>query len=321
MSADAPLMEAGLDSLGAVELRNQLQRAAGEGVTLPTTVVFDHPTARHLADFFAAGAAAASGDAAAALVSLGEVLQLVRRTAGGSVDADAPLMEAGLDSLGAVELRNQLQHAAGEGVALPSTVVFDHPTARQLAELFVVESGRPLGASTGGTVATRREGGVSLASLRAELPGGAVAESQAWRLSATGTDAFSPSPASRWAQPSGGPTLHGAFVRRVELFDHHFFFISAVETCTMDPQQRHLLELGYAALHASGQTRASLMGSTTAIFVGVCAAVTLWSRAAGTIAQRGGRFSQVMSTEFRSAVEHENAYTMTGTGCSEITVY
>jgi len=67
-------------------------------------------------------------------VSLEAVLELVRRTAGGAVGADAPLMEAGVDSLGAVELRNQLQTAAGaDGAALPSTLVFDHPTARQLA--------------------------------------------------------------------------------------------------------------------------------------------------------------------------------------------
>ena len=67
-------------------------------------------------------------------VSLEAVLEMVKRTAGGSVDADAPLMEAGVDSLGAVELRNQLQGAAG-GLSLPSTLVFDHPTARQLASL------------------------------------------------------------------------------------------------------------------------------------------------------------------------------------------
>jgi NAD(P)-dependent dehydrogenase (short-subunit alcohol dehydrogenase family) len=41
--------------------------------------------------------------------SLETVLQIVKNTAGSAVDADAPLMEAGVDSLGAVELRNQLQ--------------------------------------------------------------------------------------------------------------------------------------------------------------------------------------------------------------------
>ena len=69
------------------------------------------------------------------LISVEAVLEMVKRTAGGAVDADAPLMESGVDSLGAVELRNLLQKAAGEHVSLPSTVVFDHPTAQQLTNL------------------------------------------------------------------------------------------------------------------------------------------------------------------------------------------
>jgi NAD(P)-dependent dehydrogenase (short-subunit alcohol dehydrogenase family)/3-oxoacyl-(acyl-carrier-protein) synthase len=75
-----------------------------------------------------------STSAAACGVSLDAVLEMVKRTAGGSVDADAPLMEAGIDSLGAVELRNQLHNVAGER-RLPSTLVFDHPTARQLSAI------------------------------------------------------------------------------------------------------------------------------------------------------------------------------------------
>ena len=57
----------------------------------------------------AVGGSAAAGPAA--VVSLETVLALAARTAGGAVDADTPLLEAGLDSLGAVELRNQLQQA------------------------------------------------------------------------------------------------------------------------------------------------------------------------------------------------------------------
>ena len=44
-------MEAGLDSLGAVELRNAL--ASLFAVDLPATVTFDHPTAVALGTFIA----------------------------------------------------------------------------------------------------------------------------------------------------------------------------------------------------------------------------------------------------------------------------
>ena len=61
----------------------------------------------------------------------------MRSYAEGTVDADIDLIEAGVDSLGAVELRTQLQTAAG--VQLPSTLMFDYPTARQIAALLPTE--------------------------------------------------------------------------------------------------------------------------------------------------------------------------------------
>eukprot|EP00966_Prymnesium_polylepis_P286288 6613330-Prymnesium_polylepis.1 len=56
------------------------------------------------------------------------ILAMVAKTIGHEVDADEPLMEAGVDSMAAVELRNQLQQFTG---GLPSTLIFDHPTARE----------------------------------------------------------------------------------------------------------------------------------------------------------------------------------------------
>ena len=67
-------------------------------------------------------------------VSLFEVLEAARKVAGSSsIDADAPLMDTGLDSLGATELRSSLQDAVGDGAKLPATLLFDSPTARQIA--------------------------------------------------------------------------------------------------------------------------------------------------------------------------------------------
>lgn len=64
---------------------------------------------------------------------------------GGPVPADQPLMEAGLDSIGAVELRNAV--SANFGIELPATVTFDYPSADALAR-YVIQQMAPKGQET-----------------------------------------------------------------------------------------------------------------------------------------------------------------------------
>lgn len=118
VAADAPLMAAGLDSLGSQELKNLL--ASKLGLELPATLVFDYPTVAAMADFVHGESvkhhsAAHQDPAKAAKSSLdggssqlgriqAEVASTVYSILGSSIPEDAPLMSAGLDSLGSGEI-------------------------------------------------------------------------------------------------------------------------------------------------------------------------------------------------------------------------
>jgi acyl carrier protein/NADP-dependent 3-hydroxy acid dehydrogenase YdfG len=93
-------------------------------------------------EFVAAPAAAPAVQSSAAVVPEvstaaaaveARVLSVIALVVGAAVELRQPLMEAGLDSLGAVDLRNSLAEAFG--VELPATVTFDYPTPADLATL------------------------------------------------------------------------------------------------------------------------------------------------------------------------------------------
>ena len=60
-----------------------------------------------------------------------QLSEAIRGVLGSDVSADEPLMAAGLDSLGAVELRNAVETRMG--LQLPGTLVFDYPTVSAMA--------------------------------------------------------------------------------------------------------------------------------------------------------------------------------------------
>jgi len=223
-------------------------------------------------------AATGPGDAetaTVAAVSLEEVLDAVQTVLGsGETDADAPLLEIGIDSLGAVELRNQLQPFSGE--QLPSTLVFDHPTARHLHALLAAAAGQASEPATSATVPLSPSGGrMRLCGSSSRWPGGAEGAARACRLVEAGVDALGAVPKARWILPSGLPQAvqqrasHGGFMAGADLFDNDHFGVSSAEATMMDPQQRLLLEHGYVALHSAGELRTRLLGSPLGVFVGI----------------------------------------------------
>ena len=96
------------------------------------------------------------------------VLEMVRRAAGGDVDADTPLMEAGLDSLGVEELRNMLQVAIGGSIELPSALITDQPTSRLLTEELLAMVGPSAAASATAITPSSSSSSAGLDSMAAQ---------------------------------------------------------------------------------------------------------------------------------------------------------
>jgi aryl carrier-like protein len=66
-----------------------------------------------------------------------QVAAVLRVARAEALDPRQPLMDLGLDSLMAVELRSRLALGLGLGAALPATLVFEHPSIEAIAGLLV----------------------------------------------------------------------------------------------------------------------------------------------------------------------------------------
>ncbi|TDC74417.1 type I polyketide synthase, partial [Actinomadura sp. 7K507] len=239
-----------------------------------------------------AGAAAPSGTEAERLAGLPAadreraLLELVRAQVAAvlghesaeAVEPTRPFKELGFDSLAAVELRNALRSATG--LALPATIVFDHPSCAAVVEFLTTQltgvQARPVVERLPNTVSPDEP--IAIVGMSCRYPGGARTPEDLWRLLLAETDAISGFPTDRgWNDvyaPEPGDegksyTREGGFVHDGVLFDPDLFGISPREALAMDPQQRLLLEASWEAFERAGIDPTSVRRSQTGVFAGV----------------------------------------------------
>lgn len=257
-SPDAPLMSAGLDSLGAVELVSSLSEIAG--AELPATFALDNPT----------------------IASIEEAL--VERL-DGSDDVDGGDEEGGLGTADQVTVR-EVEGEEGSQSHEPgccSPTMGDESIAES-GLLWAGETKRCRGtelataqppASRGDAQSRRTDRDSSrlgsdvelaLTAFALRLGGDVFSLGGIHRVASGPTDAQGLVPWNRWDvdetyAPDPAPrgkasSRFAAFLRNVELFDARFFSLSRPESENADPQLRLLLETGAEALFAESFSKA-----------------------------------------------------------------
>ena len=192
-----------------------------------------------------------------------QLSEAIRGVLGSDVSADEPLMAAGLDSLGAVELRNAVETRMG--LQLPGTLVFDYPTVSAMASYVtsrLAPDDEELAADD--DIASVADSSLTSDGVMACVTSSAGCTPGEHVESGRRSDGIAGIPLDRWdaeaeALRTGDDASlvrrFGGFMRNVDMFDASCFGVSSAEAVLMDPQQRILLTLHASSSSEGAQTQ------------------------------------------------------------------
>ncbi|MGW5049842.1 MupA/Atu3671 family FMN-dependent luciferase-like monooxygenase [Actinokineospora sp. NPDC004072] len=197
-------------------------------------------------------------------VSLGRVVaECVASVAGRALGPTEPFYEAGVSSVGLVQVRQRLSRALEREV--PQTALFEYPTIAGLTEYLAggVES-RP--AAVGGEPATV-DNRIAIIGMALRFPGADTVEGF-WANLRAGVDStrtFTPREAAAAGVPEAllaerDRRLTIGALADVDAFDAEFFGLTPREAALVHPAQRLFLECCYHALEDGGYATATDVG-------------------------------------------------------------
>jgi acyl transferase domain-containing protein/acyl carrier protein/DNA-binding transcriptional regulator YhcF (GntR family) len=197
---------------------------------------------------------------------------------------ETPLMELGLDSANLLMLSERISSKFNED--LEPAFFFEHNTCKRIVSYFTnkmrppkapQERTRPVRHSSRDEVVPQSDlsNQIAIIGISCRLPGEINNPQDLWTLLKNGESAIGKMPQGRWNWPRdldlNGEHRgidRGGFLTDIACFDAPFFRLSPREAEAMDPQQRILLELAWAAFEDAGYSPDTLSRSKTGVFIG-----------------------------------------------------
>ena len=248
----------------------------------------------------AAGIGGDDEDAAALEAEISQIVAAGLAVAPEDVRPEMSFAEYGVDSILAVDLVDRINQRFG--LQLKSTVVFDEPSIRALAEHALAQGARPSAEHAGPPAteptpddATPSDPGIAsrpsqpvappepepdaiaVIGMSGRFPGAANYR-ELWSNLVAGRNCVTEVPRERWAvdeyfqpwPPAPGKTYSkwGGYLDDVDRFDPLFFGIVPAEADFIDPQQRLFLEESWKALEDAALDAAELRRVRCGVFAG-----------------------------------------------------